>query len=83
LYFYGSKFINKWVKSFAIAIKRRSWKDNNLNKSSRFLRSFRKKVLLIDADQANASSGLGIDVDNVEIGTYQILEHSNTPAEQL
>jgi cellulose biosynthesis protein BcsQ len=58
--------------------------DNNLNKSSRFLRSFRKKVLLIDADpQANASSGLGIDVDNVEIGTYQILEHSNTPAGQL
>jgi chromosome partitioning protein len=41
-----------------------------------------KKVLLIDADpQANASSGLGIDVDSVEIGTYQILEHSNTPAE--
>ncbi len=38
-----------------------------------------KKVLLIDADpQANASSGLGIDVENVEIGTYQILEHSNT-----
>jgi chromosome partitioning protein len=66
-------------KVIAIIIKRRSWKDNNLNKSSRFLRSFRKKVLLIDADpQANASSGLGIDVDNVEIGTYQILEHSNT-----
>jgi chromosome partitioning protein len=41
-----------------------------------------KKVLLIDADpQANASSGLGIDVENVEIGTYQILEHSNTPQE--
>ncbi len=37
-----------------------------------------KKVLLIDADpQANATSGLGIDVDNVEIGTYQILEHSS------
>lgn len=37
-----------------------------------------KKVLLIDADpQANASSGLGIDVEGVEIGTYQILEHSN------
>ena len=36
-----------------------------------------KKVLLIDADpQANASSGLGIDVDAVEIGTYQVLEHS-------
>lgn len=41
-----------------------------------------KKVLLIDADpQANASSGLGIDVESVEIGTYQILEHSNTPSE--
>jgi chromosome partitioning protein len=26
---------------------------------------------------------LGIDVDNVEIGTYQILEHSNTPAEAI
>ncbi|MDG2074031.1 MAG: ParA family protein, partial [Polaribacter sp.] len=31
----------------------------------------------IDADpQANASSGLGIDVDAVEIGTYQVLEHT-------
>ena len=39
-----------------------------------------KKVLLIDADpQANATSGLGIDVESVEIGTYQILEHSHTP----
>ncbi|MGK0421758.1 MAG: chromosome partitioning protein [Polaribacter sp.] len=36
-----------------------------------------KKVLLIDADpQANASSGLGIDVDTVEGGTYHVLEHS-------
>ncbi|WP_298392986.1 ParA family protein [Flavobacterium sp.] len=43
-----------------------------------------KKVLLIDADpQANASSGLGIDVESVEIGTYQILEHSNTPLEAI
>ena len=41
-----------------------------------------KRVLLIDADpQANASSGLGIDVENVEIGSYQILEHSNTVEE--
>ncbi|WP_396154436.1 ParA family protein [Flavobacterium sp.] len=41
-----------------------------------------KKVLLIDADpQANASSGLGIDVESVEIGTYQIIEHSNTAEE--
>ena len=36
-----------------------------------------KKVLLIDADpQANASSGLGIDVNAVEIGSYQLLEHT-------
>lgn len=36
-----------------------------------------KKTLLIDADpQANATSGLGIDVENVEIGTYQLLEHT-------
>jgi chromosome partitioning protein len=41
-----------------------------------------KKILLIDADpQANASSGLGIDVENVLNGTYQILEHTIT-AEQ-
>ena len=41
-----------------------------------------KKVLLIDADpQANASSGLGIDVESVEIGSYQVLEHSATPEE--
>jgi len=34
-----------------------------------------KKVLLIDADpQANATSGLGIDLDSVEKGSYQILE---------
>lgn len=36
-----------------------------------------KKVLLIDADpQANASSGLGVDVENVAFGTYQVLEHT-------
>jgi len=36
-----------------------------------------KKVLLIDADpQANASSGLGIDVDTIVGGTYHVLEHS-------
>lgn len=38
-----------------------------------------KKVLLIDADpQANASSGLGVDVESVEIGSYQLIEHSAT-----
>lgn len=36
-----------------------------------------QKVLLIDADpQANATSGLGIDVEAVENGTYQVLEHA-------
>ena len=43
-----------------------------------------KKVLLIDADpQANATSGIGIDVESVEIGTYQLLEHSNTAKEAI
>lgn len=41
------------------------------------LGALEKRVLLIDADpQANASSGLGIDVDAVEKGTYQLLEHT-------
>ena len=36
-----------------------------------------KKVLLIDADpQANATSGLGIDVEKVELGSYQVIEHT-------
>ncbi|WP_346881113.1 AAA family ATPase [uncultured Algibacter sp.] len=43
-----------------------------------------KKVLLIDADpQANATSGIGIDVETVDIGTYQLLEHSNTAKEAV
>lgn len=43
-----------------------------------------KKVLLIDADpQANASSGLGIDIESIDIGTYQIIEHSHTPEEAI
>lgn len=43
-----------------------------------------KKVLLIDADpQANATSGLGIDVESVELGTYQLLEHTITPKEAI
>ncbi len=36
-----------------------------------------KKVLLIDADpQANATSGLGISVDDKKLGTYELLEHT-------
>ena len=43
-----------------------------------------KKVLLIDADpQANASSGLGIEIENVVIGTYQLLEHATTAREAI
>lgn len=43
-----------------------------------------KKVLLIDADpQANATSGLGIDVEGVELGTYQLLEHTKTAQETI
>lgn len=43
-----------------------------------------KKVLLIDADpQANATSGLGIDVEQVSSGTYQLLEHTKTAQETI
>lgn len=43
-----------------------------------------KKVLLIDADpQANATSGLGIDVESVTDGTYQLLEHTTTAREAI
>ena len=43
-----------------------------------------KKVLLIDADpQANASSGLGIIVEEVEKGTYEVLEHEVPAAEAV
>lgn len=43
-----------------------------------------KKILLIDADpQANASSSLGIQVDDVEIGTYQVLEHTISAKEAI
>jgi chromosome partitioning protein len=43
-----------------------------------------KRVLLIDADpQANATSGLGIDVESVELGTYQVLEHTREARETI
>jgi chromosome partitioning protein len=43
-----------------------------------------KKVLLIDADpQANATSGLGINVDEIQIGTYQLMEHTKTAGETI
>ena len=41
-----------------------------------------KKILLIDADpQANATSGLGLDVEKQSKGTDQLLEHSITLSE--
>ncbi|MCF6180727.1 ParA family protein [Lutibacter sp.] len=43
-----------------------------------------KKVLLIDADpQANASSALGINVEEVELGSYQLLEHAISASEAI
>ncbi len=43
-----------------------------------------QKVLLIDADpQANATSGLGLDVESVEKGTYEVLEHSTSVKESI
>ena len=43
-----------------------------------------KKVLLIDADpQANATSGLGIDVEEIEKGSYELLEHTATIEEVI
>ena len=43
-----------------------------------------KRVLLIDADpQANATSGLGIDVESVEKGTYQVLLHEASVKESI
>ena len=43
-----------------------------------------KKVLLIDADpQANASSGLGIDIGSVKVGSYQVLEHTSSAKDAI
>lgn len=43
-----------------------------------------KKVLLIDADpQANASSGLGINIEEIDRGTYEVLEHELSAKEVI
>ncbi|WP_313376171.1 AAA family ATPase [Chishuiella sp.] len=43
-----------------------------------------KKVLLIDADpQANATSGLGFDLDEIEAGTYEVLENEINASEAI
>ena len=49
-----------------------------------YLAHYDQRVLLVDIDpQANATSGIGIDVESVDIGTYQLLEHSNTAQEAI
>ena len=49
------------------------------------LGALEKKVLLIDADpQANATSGIGIDLNSVQAGgTYQLLEHTATALQTI
>ena len=43
-----------------------------------------KKILLIDADpQANATSGLGVNLDKRKNGTYQLLEHTALASETI
>lgn len=43
-----------------------------------------KKILLIDADpQANATSGLGVNVDEKNVGTYELLEHTAAVEETI
>ena len=43
-----------------------------------------KKVLVIDADpQANTTSALGFNPDEVKVGTYQVLEHEIDAADAI
>ena len=78
MYFYLLNEINLMGKIIAIANQKGGvGKTTTSVNLAACLGALEKKVLLIDADpQANATSGLGIDVEQVEIGTYQLLEHS-------
>jgi len=48
------------------------------------LAAFEKKVLVIDADpQANASSGLGLDIKNLKSSLYECLINGDDPAKAI
>ncbi|MBR5298324.1 MAG: ParA family protein [Parabacteroides sp.] len=48
------------------------------------LAALEKKVLVVDADpQANASSGLGIDIRNVELSVYECLINGDNPQKAI
>ncbi len=48
------------------------------------LATYEKRVLVIDADpQANASSGLGIDIREIECSIYECLINKSAPAEAI
>ena len=48
------------------------------------LAAFEKKVLVIDADpQANASSGLGLDIKNLESSLYECLINGDDPSKAI
>ena len=48
------------------------------------LATYEKRVLVIDADpQANASSGLGIDIREIQSSIYECLINKSAPAEAI